>query len=322
MLQTESPFLHPSAGKEWPASFYRAILDAIPDSAAVLDAKSNILLVNHAWRRHSECNGGDPGAYIGRNYLEVLDADRKDPSVAYVRRLLVELLEGSRDGFDFEYPCEGPSGIRWYLMRVRRVTVEKRDVVLMMHVDITQRREAEELAREAAGRDLLTGLFNRRSFLEQGSMLAEIAAREKRDLVVLFMDLDGFKPINDRLGHQIGDRVLQMVADRFRGAVRSSDVLARYGGDEFVVIGLVRDARDGRELAERCLAALSEPLDVGSEQVQLSCSIGLVEHVGDGTSIEELVNRADHAMYRAKTAKGNHIHHATDEDERMPEDGA
>ena len=307
----------PGTETDFPVQLYRAAFDAMPDSAALLDEQGRLLAVNEAWRNFARANGGDPDAYVGRNYLDILDAACGDPGVAYVSRMMRDLLAGIRQNFDFECQCELPDGIHWYLMRVLRVHLDGQVFFMSLYVDITQRRKAEERAREVAGRDLVTGLLNRRSLLEQSAILERIAAREQRDLVALFLDLDGFKPVNDRLGHKAGDQVLQQVADRLRAVVRSSDVLARYGGDEFVIVGVVQGSGDGRELADRCLAVFSEPIDVGVEKLQLSCSIGLVEQAIPDEGIEQLVNRADYAMYRVKMEGGNGVHCARP-DEGMP----
>jgi diguanylate cyclase (GGDEF)-like protein/PAS domain S-box-containing protein len=165
--------------------------------------------------------------------------------------------------------------------------------------DITSRRAAEHELSFQATHDALTGLPDRlllRDRLEQG-----IARLDRHDatLGVLFIDLDGFKSVNDDHGHAVGDSVLVEVATRIAHAVRPGDTAARVGGDEFVVVADDVDEARSLAIAERVAAAVAATLEVEDVQVGLGASIG-VTLAGPGESVDDILNRADQAMYRAK----------------------
>jgi diguanylate cyclase (GGDEF)-like protein len=148
--------------------------------------------------------------------------------------------------------------------------------------------------------DQLTGLANRALFWDRLEHALALAQRERRTFVVVYLDLDGFKQVNDRHGHLAGDRVLAAVAERLRGCVRPGDTLARLGGDEFGVLIEGVDEREPAEVGGRLLASLRHPFDVGSERITLGASIGVA--VGTWTEADAAVCAADEAMYRAKAA--------------------
>jgi diguanylate cyclase (GGDEF)-like protein len=171
---------------------------------------------------------------------------------------------------------------------------------------------AQQLEREA-NHDPLTGLPNRRFFLEWlGYTLAQ-ARRDEQEIALLYIDLDGFKAVNDRYGHRRGDALLAAIAERLRATKRESDVLARIGGDEFALAAA--NARDGRELGalgERLLAALVDPLQPRIADVPVGASIGIAFFPDDARDVPGLIAAADAAMYAAKRAGRNRVaFHAT-----------
>jgi diguanylate cyclase (GGDEF)-like protein len=163
--------------------------------------------------------------------------------------------------------------------------------------------EREE-SRRMALHDHLTGLANRRLLMER---LAQAVARDRRSgcfSVVMFLDLDDFKPINDRFGHRAGDELLVEIGTRLQSVVREVDTLARVGGDEFVIVFEDVKSRDCAELlAERVRAQFSQPIEIDSHIVNVAASIGVTIHPGDGDTPDELLDAADHAMYDAKKLK-------------------
>jgi diguanylate cyclase (GGDEF)-like protein len=155
-----------------------------------------------------------------------------------------------------------------------------------------------------AGHDTLTGLPNRMRFMEQldASILKASASGEK--LAVVFVDLDGFKQINDRLGHSAGDRTLVVVAQRLRAALRETDIVARLGGDEFILlIDGIGSQEELHDVARRVQAAMDEPIVLGAHRMTVGASMGISEFPIDGGDAEELLGKADAAMYAAKTSQ-------------------
>jgi diguanylate cyclase (GGDEF)-like protein len=172
--------------------------------------------------------------------------------------------------------------------------------------DISAMREAEKELHRFSHHDPLTGLPNRLLFNDRLDQVLERAAREKQRCALLFLDLDGFKVINDTLGHASGDLLLQSIAVRLKGALRRSDTAARLGGDEFVVIMAdIAHAEDGAPLARKLLETIAVPIEVAGEQITMSASVGLSVYPDDGADRHALLKAADTAMYNAKAQGRN-----------------
>jgi diguanylate cyclase (GGDEF)-like protein len=165
-----------------------------------------------------------------------------------------------------------------------------------------QAEESKDHFRDRAFRDWLTGLGNRALLLER---LEELALPGDELTALVFVDLDGFKQVNDRHGHLAGDRVLQSVADRIRAVSREGDTVVRWGGDEFLVLleGVVED--DVLGVAQRVCAAVSEPVLYRGHELVVSASVGIAYHRAGEASRDDLLRRADTAMYAAKAAGRN-----------------
>ncbi|MDP9900435.1 PAS-domain containing protein [Variovorax ginsengisoli] len=172
--------------------------------------------------------------------------------------------------------------------------------------DISERRRNEERIRHLARHDGLTGLANRSFFVEQLTQATQ--ARSGDAFAVHFIDLDNFKPINDRLGHAIGDQVLALIALRMRQAAGARDVIGRMGGDEFAVLQSgMADVTQAVALAQRFLAAVREPMRIEGHGLQLGASIGVALYPTSGQEADQLLRSADAAMYVAKAAGGDRV---------------
>ncbi|MDX1934028.1 MAG: EAL domain-containing protein [Capsulimonadales bacterium] len=167
--------------------------------------------------------------------------------------------------------------------------------------DVTQIKNREEEITRQAQHDPLTGLPNRILLNERLRFCLAAAGRRRHSVAVLFLDLDRFKKINDTFGHTAGDRLLSNIAERMRSCLRDEDMVARLHGDEFVVIlPQVRDARDAIRVAEKLLSRFVQPFDLNGNQLMLTVSIGISLFPQDGQTPDDLITRADDAMYRAK----------------------
>ncbi|WP_018293454.1 putative bifunctional diguanylate cyclase/phosphodiesterase [Mariprofundus ferrooxydans] len=172
--------------------------------------------------------------------------------------------------------------------------------------DISQRKADEEKLETLATRDELTGLINRFSYNHLLKKEVALAKRHMESLAVLFLDLDGFKNINDSLGHDVGDQLLRETADRLSACIRESDTVARIGGDEFLIIMPgIKDVHDPRFLCERILNMIGQPYHIGNQECFVGASIGISLYPLDGDNVESLVKNADTAMYQAKDSGRN-----------------
>jgi diguanylate cyclase (GGDEF)-like protein/PAS domain S-box-containing protein len=189
------------------------------------------------------------------------------------------------------------------------------DIVLMQ--DITKRKAAEDALRAQAEmneyqalHDPLTDLPNRTLFRDRLGQAVESAKRQNRNAAVLMMDLDGFKEINDSLGHSAGDEVLVELSRRLKAVTRGGDTAARLGGDEFtILLADVRVTEDVERVVERVQSAFAEPIIARGRRVKISAPIGISIVPSDGDSIDALIHAADLAMYQAKRTRVTHIFH-------------
>ncbi len=230
--------------------------------------------------------GMDARTLLGMLLADYTGSDRND--------LVDFILSSAASGMpvDKELELRPREGNRW----IRFVAEPVDDDVAVTITDITAAMRRQLAIERRASHDHLTGLLNRHGFAEAAD---KIIANQLRGNL-FFIDLNGFKQINDTLGHQTGDVLLHRVASRISHACRPQDVVGRLGGDEFVVLagGLNHSAEDN--LAERLIEALSQPYQIGDESVSCNAAVGRARFPEHGASVEELLHWADEAMYRAK----------------------
>jgi len=235
-------------------------------------------------------------------------------------RAIVEALRGEKP-YSLDFRVVPPDGVERFVHEEAEILFDEAGTAVRMvgtTQDITERKRAEGQIRILAYYDGLTLLPNRRLFLEKLGVTLENVKRRGGLHAVLFLDLDRFKQINDTLGHGVGDRLLQAVAERLRRSLRSSDAIARgdlagtnedvcrLGGDEFIVsISNISRGEDAASVAKRILEALQQPFRLDEQEVFISASIGISLFPQDGTDLETLLKNADAAMYQAKEAGRN-----------------
>jgi diguanylate cyclase len=244
---------------------------------------------------------------VGRSIDELIGHPAMDfvtkKDLPRLQERMAEHQNGGRIEFDFDVP-----GARSRPVEVLSRPIEFRGQKGFVSAvrDLSERRRAEQKIRHLAHHDSLTGLCNRAALNDRLNQMIALAARAGEQLAVLYLDLDRFKPVNDLLGHEAGDRLLVDVAQRLKKSVRASDIVARMGGDEFVIVQAV-----GAELerapasAARVISMLSEPFTIGGDEAVVSASVGIALFPANGRTAEELLRNADKAMYHAKeTARG------------------
>jgi diguanylate cyclase (GGDEF)-like protein len=223
--------------------------------------------------------------------------------------LWTQLVEtGSWSGEVLNRKKSGEVYVEW--LSIKRVLDDKGQLTHHVAVfsDITARKAAEGRIRHLAMHDALTDLPNRTLLTERIEQAIVRARREKSRLGLMYFDLDKFKPINDSLGHEVGDLLLKAVARRAVDCVRESDTVARIGGDEFVVLlPVLAEERDALMVAEKIRAALNQPFQVAGNTLNISTSIGLTIYPEHGVDEQMLTRNADAAMYQAKTQGRNRV---------------
>lgn len=222
-------------------------------------------------------------------------------------------LEGRTASYHNEHRIVCRDGsVKWVLARGMIVARTAEGMPLRMigtHADITERKKMEERMRHMAHYDPLTELPNRALITDRLQQAVIKAKRDKAHIAVMFLDLDLFKPVNDNLGHEIGDLLLQQVARRLQACVRASDTVARIGGDEFIVLlPTIEQKRDAAVVAEKMLHALNQPFDVAEHTIDISGSIGVAVYPEQGEDEKLLLINADIAMYHAKKNGRNAYH--------------
>lgn len=246
---------------------------------------------------------------ISNQYTTWLSLIHKEDRPQAVKNLK-EHLEEESEGFRTEYRvlCKDNS---WLWVLSRGVIVEwnaegRPSRMVGTHTDISKRKESEELIWKQANFDTLTGLPNRRMFFDRLAGEIKRAARAKQVFALMFIDLDGFKEVNDEFGHQAGDELLMRVSKRLGQCIRESDTLARLGGDEFIIILNNLESQSSVEgVANNLLDVLGEPYQLGAKPVMISASIGIATYPLNGRDGDSLISHADSAMYEAKSKGKN-----------------
>jgi len=291
-------------------SLEQRALDATVNGVTIADmrrADHPLIYVNAAFERLS---GYSADEVLGRN-CRLLQGPETDPAT------VAEMAEAIHDGRDCWVSLVNyrKDGTPWW-NEIHLAPVHDDHGALTHYIgvqsDVTARVEAQERVRHLAYHDSLTGLANRRSVQEHMGRVVEDRSRDGAGVALLFLDLDDFKAVNDRFGHAVGDQLLRHVAGRLRSVVRSSDLLARQGGDEFLLL-LTDLPEDPAAVAERvawqAVAALGAPFEVAGQRVRVGASVGLALGMADSTDPEHLFRLADAAMYRAKAAGGDRVSH-------------
>ncbi|MEM9450162.1 MAG: CHASE2 domain-containing protein [Cyanobacteria bacterium P01_E01_bin.6] len=301
--------------------FLHSVINTIPDPIFVKDNHHRLIGLNEAYSRFI---GYPIDELIGKHESEILP-----PHQASALQQHDETAFASESECESEGELTNATGHTYIISTKRSLHKDSAGNLFLVGVihDITQRkrmedelrRTAAELVqsnaelrqtgahlREMAYHDAVTGLPNRKLFQERLIQSIEWAEYNEQLIALLFLDLDGFKRINDSKGHVVGDLLLKAVAKRLGGSLRSSDTVARLGGDEFVIIlPAIPSQQKAGQVAQKLLSTLSETFLLQDQSISITASIGISMYPFDGTSLETLIVEADQSMYRAKAEGKN-----------------
>jgi len=277
----------------------RDIADNLPVMISYIDKDQRLLFLNETFSRWT---GLDHRAVIGKTVAEAVPA----PLYEQRREPLARALAGERVEFQLESRA---LGVDRHLHNLYLPDVAPDGSVRGLYAlstDVTEHRRLERRLAELARIDALTGLPNRYSFDEQLAAVIKRAQRAQSFTALLFLDIDKFKLINDDHGHGVGDEVLREFARRLLGLVRGTDFVGRLAGDEFVVVleGL-RAAAEAEIVAGKIVEAINQPFEMSTGALAVATSIGVAVHPRDDLGGDELLGRADQALYLAKRAGRN-----------------
>ncbi|MGR9108968.1 MAG: diguanylate cyclase domain-containing protein, partial [Gammaproteobacteria bacterium] len=276
------------------------VFDVTGEGIFITDNTNHIIVANPSFR--SITGYSDP-EILGADVNELLFEEPLS-SDFYSR---IDAIPGGQ--WQGELRCRHKNGAQFPVWATISVVRDMSGVVMRYVValsDITALRQAEERLVQLAYHDPLTGLPNRQLFNDRLERALARARRDSLTAALMFIDLDGFKEVNDRLGHATGDRVLREIADRIENTVRAADTAARFGGDEFLVLlDNVHQYEDAVQVAQKVLAAVAIPLKIGNEKLKLSASIGIALYPDDAQDPQPLLQAADAALYRAKAQGRN-----------------
>jgi diguanylate cyclase (GGDEF)-like protein/PAS domain S-box-containing protein len=273
------------------------LIDILPIAIFIKDTESKFLAMNKACEAQWGINfpdlrGTDASQFFPPEQMKQFLAKDQEAFVGgsqidFEETFWNTTLGQNRFGHTFKKPIYDVSGKPLYL--------------ICMTIDITERKQSEQRIMEMATHDVLTGLPNRNLLRDRIAQALTRDRRSQKQAAVLFIDLDHFKIINDSLGHDMGDLLLQDVAARLSAIVRSEDTVARRGGDEFIVLlPNMASARDAEVVAQKILDGLIQPFLINSKELHIGGSIGITLFPSDGEDVETLLKNSDIAMYHAK----------------------
>ena len=273
-----------------------SIFESSSESMVVTDTENRIVTVNPAF---TATTGYTLGEVIGKN-PKLLSSGRQSPEFY---REMWRLLDttGHWSGELWNRRKNGEIYAEWLSINVIFNDDGSKRMHLAIFSDITQKKQADELIWKYANYDHLTQLPNRRLFRDRLDQEIRMATRSRHALALVYIDLDHFKEINDTLGHDVGDRVLEEVSRRIKACVRDSDTVARWGGDEFTaILSPLGNGDVAGRVPEAVIQSLAQPFITDGHTLSLSASIGIAFYPADGGDAAVLLCHADQAMYEAK----------------------
>ena len=279
------------------------ILEMAAEGVVTIDTKGSILSFNLAAQR---IFGYSEAEVLGKNVSILMPSPHRDNHDNYISRYLqtgqahvigrTQEMEGRRKN-GMPFPME---------IAITEVKLGDTHLFTGMLRDISEQKLALKRIEQLAHYDTLTHLPNRTLFYDRLGQAIMIAKRNQRGIVLMYIDLDGFKQVNDRMGHHTGDLLLGKVAERLSLCVRESDTLARLGGDEFtVILNDTHEREDMEMMAKKIIESIAHPFDLEGQAVNIGVSIGIARYPDDASTSGTLLIVADKAMYAAKASGKN-----------------
>ena len=295
-------------------ALHTLVFNSLEEQIAVIDQQGTVIDVNRAWCNFGNENGlSSKYSSVGSNYIEVLSASvaTGDSLAGEALQGIIDVINGNRDSFYFEYPCNSEDEKRWFMMRVTGLVDVALKLFVISHKNITLRKLAEERVEYLAMHDPLTGLANRRYFNNFIKQEIRRSIRNQSTISLVVVDVDYFKEYNDKLGHPAGDQCLINVSQALQTlSRRPSDLAARIGGDEFALILGDTDYLKSQNIAKEIQKEINDLSMVIGGARQLTVSVGAVSVIPHKQQdVEFLLQEADKALYQAKLAGRNRVVH-------------
>ena len=279
---------------------FEGIVETIREPLLVLDRDLRVVTASRSFYEFFKVK---PEETVGQFIYDLGD---KQWDISKLRELLEKILpqQTAFDNYEVEHDFV-TIGRRTLLLNARQIEREvgKERIILLAIEDITERKKYEEKIQQMAFHDSLTGLPNRKLFSDRLGIVLAQAKRNKKKVGIVMLDLDNFKDVNDTLGHDVGDTLLKAVAERLSGTLRKSDTVARFGGDEFVLIFPDMEViEEAIQVVQKIIDRFHKPFLIDTHQLVVTTSIGIAVYPNDGMDEEILMKNADIAMYQAKQA--------------------
>ncbi|MDH3724077.1 MAG: sensor domain-containing diguanylate cyclase [Desulfobacteraceae bacterium] len=279
---------------------FEGIVETIREPLLVLDRDLRVVTASRSFYEFFKVK---PEETVGQLIYDLGD---KQWDISKLRELLEKILpqQTAFDNYEVEHDFV-TIGRRTLLLNARQIEREvgKERIILLAIEDITERKKYEEKIQQMAFHDSLTGLPNRKLFSDRLGIVLAQAKRNKKKVGIVMLDLDNFKDVNDTLGHDVGDTLLKAVAERLSGTLRKSDTVARFGGDEFVLIFPDMEIiEEAIQVVQKIIDRFHKPFLIDTHQLVVTTSIGIAVYPNDGMDEEILMKNADIAMYQAKQA--------------------
>lgn len=270
----------------------------------ITDADGTIIEVNDTFTRITGYNREE---VLDKNH-RILKSGKHGPEF-YVAMWRTLIDEGNWSGEIWNRNKDGNLYAELLTISAVRDVNNKTQNYVALFTDITEMKKHELQLEHIAYYDALTSLPNRVLLADRLQQAMIQSQRRNQSLAVVYLDIDGFKTVNDQHGHDVGDKLLAAVSNRMKAAIREIDTLARIGGDEFVAVLIdLERPQDYEPVVVRLLQAAAEPIKVGTALLQVSASIGVTLYPQDGVDADQLMRHADQAMYLAKQAGKNRYH--------------